>query len=463
MNRACLNKNTTSHEQIQHASSIRPIKNNLVRMKKGLLYLIILLSLNAGAQVPLSLTNAIDSALRSNFDIRIAKINKSINTVNNTYGMAGGLPSLNASAADNKSDLNLKQKTSSGINISQKNVNNNSYNAGMTASIVLFNGFKIIAVKGRLDLLERQSELQLNQQIQTTMAVVMETYYDIIRQQSYLNIIKSLLDVSSKKLDIVKERYKVGMANEADLLQAQMDFNLAEQNLKGQELIIEQDKTSLLQLMGVKQFFLITINDSILIDKSLRKDSIINYLENNPQYLSADQQIKINQQIVKEQRALRYPSVRLSAGYNLTYNSSSAGFNLFTQNYGPTVGATLQVPIFNGNIYKTQQEVAYYNVQNARLQKENLLNILKADAIKTYQSYESTLEQLDTQQKSYADAGKLVSIVVQKFRVNQATILDLKAAQDSFESAGYMFINLQYAAKTAEIELKRLIYKLGID
>ena len=42
MNRACLAKNTTElasstklnlHEQNQHASSIRPIKNNFVRMK----------------------------------------------------------------------------------------------------------------------------------------------------------------------------------------------------------------------------------------------------------------------------------------------------------------------------------------------------------------------------------------------------------------------------------------------
>jgi len=432
-------------------------------MKRGLLYFILMFSLNAGAQVQITLTNAIDSALKSNFDIRIARVNTDISRIGNTYGMAGGLPSLNGSAADNRSVLNLKQKTSSGINISQNNVNNSSYNAGLTANMVLFNGFKIIATKGRLNLLQRQSELELNQQIQTTMAVVMESYYDIIRQQSYLNIIKSLLDVSSKKLEIVKERYKVGMANDADLLQARMDFNLADQNLKGQELIIEQDKTSLLQLMGVKQYFSISVNDTILIDKSIRKDSILNYLENNPQYLSAEQQIRINQQIVKEQRALRYPSVRISTGYNFTYSSSSAGFNLFTQNYGPTVGATLLVPIFNGNIYKTQQEIAYFNVQNARLQKESLLKSLEADAIKTYQSYESTLQQLDSQQKSYADASRLVSILVQKFRLNEATILDLKAAQDSFESAGYMFVNLQYAAKTAEIELKRLIYKLGID
>jgi len=52
MNRACLSKNTTElasstklnlHEQKQHASSIRPIKNNFIRMKKGLLILTVVL------------------------------------------------------------------------------------------------------------------------------------------------------------------------------------------------------------------------------------------------------------------------------------------------------------------------------------------------------------------------------------------------------------------------------------
>jgi outer membrane protein TolC len=120
----------------------------------------------------------------------------------------------------------------------------------------------------------------------------------------------------------------------------------------------------------------------------------------------------------------------------------------------------MQVPIFNGTIYRTQQEVAQVNVNIARLQKESLLTSLKADAIKTFQAYESTLEQLDSQQKSYQDAERLVNIVLQRFRLKQATILDVKAAQESFENAGYLFVNLQYAAKTAEIELKRLIYRL---
>jgi outer membrane protein TolC len=429
-------------------------------MKKGLLYFFILLSVGTSAQVPLTLTNAIDTALKNNYDIQIAKNNNQISSLNNSYGFAGGLPSLNGSAGANESLIDLKQKTSSGINISKNNVNSSSYNAGVTASLVLFNGFKVIAAKGRLNLLQRQSELELNVQIQNTLAAIMENYYDILRQMSYLKIIQSSLDVSSKKLDIVKEQYKVGMANEADLLQAGIDLNIAVQNLKGQQLIIDQDKTNLLQLMAVKQFYPIAITDSIIVDRTIRQDSIINFLENNPQYLSAEQQIKINEQIVKEQRSLRYPSIRINTGYNLTYNSSSAGFNLFTQNFGPTVGATMQVPIFNGTIYRTQQEVAQVNVNIARLQKESLLTSLKADAIKTFQAYESTLEQLDSQQKSYQDAERLVNIVLQRFRLKQVTILDLKAAQESFENAGYLFVNLQYAAKTAEIELKKLIYRL---
>ncbi len=429
-------------------------------MKKTLLYIFLLLPLITSAQVPLSITNAIDTALLNNFDILIAKSNTDISRVSNSFGNAGGLPSVNGTASDNNSLYNLKQKTASGLDLTKDNVKSSSINAGVTASIILFNGFKVTATKGKLNYLQNLSELQLNQQIQNTIAQVMVMYYDIIRQQSYLNIIQSSLDVSSKKLDIVKDRYNVGMANDADLLQAQIDLNTAEQNIRSQQLIIEEEKTSLQQLIGIKHYFPVTIHDTILVDKNIKQDSIINYLENNPQYLSADQQIKINEQIVKEQNAQRYPSLRLNTGYNFTYSSSSAGFNLFTQNYGPTVGATMQIPIFNGTIYKTQQDVAKYNVEIAKIQKEKLLSSLKADAINTYKSYENTLQQMDSQQMSYVNAGKLVEIVIQRFRANQSTILDVKAAQASLEGAGYMFVNQQYAAKVAEIELKRLIYRL---
>jgi outer membrane protein TolC len=50
---------------------------------------------------------------------------------------------------------------------------------------------------------------------------------------------------------------------------------------------------------------------------------------------------------------------------------------------------------------------------------------------------------------------------MQRFQVNQATILDVKAAQSSYELTGYQLVNLKFAAKISEIELKRLMYQLG--
>jgi len=429
-------------------------------MKKTFLYSLLFLPFSVFAQFPLSLSNAIDTALMYNFEIQIAKNYNEIGKINNSIGYAGGLPSVNINAGNNNSQYDLNQKTSTGVVIEKNDVTSHNINASLTAGMTLFNGFKILATKERLNILEAQSEIDLNIQIQNTIAAIMVTYYDIIRQQAYLEIIKRSLDVSKKKSEIVAERYAVGMANNADLLQSKIDMNLAEQNLKTQQIIIDEEKISLLQLMGITEFFPVSIVDSIITDRTIQKDSIINFLENNPEYISADQQIRINEQIVKEIRAQRYPTVKINTGYNYSYSSSSAGFNLFNQNYGPTLGASLLIPVFNGNIYKTQQTVASFNVKNAELQRESLLAGLKADAIKTYQSYENTLQQIESQQANYLNAKELTDLIIQKFQVNQATILDVKAAQASYESAGYTLVNLQFAAKSAEIELKRLVFRL---
>ncbi len=78
-----------------------------------------------------------------------------------------------------------------------------------------------------------------------------------------------------------------------------------------------------------------------------------------------------------------------------------------------------------------------------------------------FQSYESALLQLETQQQNYLLARQLLDLVLQKFQLRNATIVDVKNAQQSFESAGYLLINLSFAAKSAEIELKRLSYHLN--
>ncbi|MBC7588529.1 MAG: TolC family protein, partial [Chitinophagaceae bacterium] len=119
-------------------------------------------------------------------------------------------------------------------------------------------------------------------------------------------------------------------------------------------------------------------------------------------------------------------------------------------------------PIYNGGVIKRQQKVANINTQNAKLQKQSLLLDYESNAIKIFQSYTNSLKQLETQKKTYALSQKLVDLSYQRFQLAAATIIELREAQRSFENAGFRLVNLSYAAKIAEVELKRVSGKLGL-
>jgi outer membrane protein len=433
----------------------------IFNLRKLVLCSAVCFPLLAGAQNQYSLQSAIDTALRNNFGIQIARNNADIARISNTLGMAGGLPVVSASAGDNVALSNTAQKSADGSESSISGKAGNSLNAGVSAGILLFNGFRVVAARERLDRLQELSEIELNQQIQNTVAGVMITFYDIVRQQNYLRIIQNTVDVSQQKLDIVKLKNSVGMANKVDLLQSQTDLNAAGQQLELQKLVVEQVKSDLLLMIGAtnKTSFSV-ISDSIRVDESLRLDSIVTYLTRNPQFLSAQQQIRIDEQIVKEVNAQRYPSVKLSAGYDFYQGNFNKGNLLMSREYGPSAGASLQVPIFNGNIYKTQSDAARIRVENSKLTMENLYSSLITQAMKLHRSYSTTLEQIKSQRENFEMSKQLVDVVMQNFQSGQATILDVKAAQTSFETAAYLLVNLLYSAKVSEIELRELTYSL---
>jgi outer membrane protein TolC len=431
-------------------------------IKTFLLFIVLTIPFVGKAQQQLTLRNAVDTALRNNFDIQISKNYVEIATMNNTYGVAGGLPYVSAVAGDNGSITTQNQNFSDGTESNVSNKGENAVNAGVSAGIVLFNGFKITATKERLNRLRNLSEIQLNQQIQNTIAEIMITYFDIIRQNNYLKIIQNTLAVSKQKLDIINVKKNVGMSDAVEILQAQSDVNSAEQLLEIQKLVIEQNKSDLLLLMNAKKQMEFSVSDTIIIDQSLQLDSIISYLNRNPQYLSAEQKILIDEQIVKEVSSQRYPSVKLNAGYDFYQANLNKGTINLNRNYGPTAGVNMQIPIFNGNIYKTQKDVAKINVTNSKLEMESLQNSLTTQATKLYRTYSTTLQQIESQRKNFEMTRQLVDVVMQQFHVSQATILDVRAAQTSFENAAYLLVNLLYSAKVAEIELKQLSYSLGI-
>lgn len=417
-------------------------------------------SLLAQAQGVLRLTDAVNIALKNSLDIQLAKNRIEADSIKNNIGIAGGLPLVTANINDNEQITSVNQKLNTGTSIQRNNAAANNLNANITGSILLYNGGRVIATKKRLGQLQLQSQQQLMAQIQNILADVMIGYYDIVRQQNYIKTIELSIDASNKQLEIVKIRQQAGLANNADLFQAQIDLNNLQQAKLAQQLAIDQAKTELLRLLTLKSDSSISIEDTIIVDKKLVLQTVLEGLNNNAAIAATDYQIKINELIVKETSALRYPSVRATTGYSFSRNQAAAGQLLLNQNYGPTIGFSVGIPIYNGSVYRRQKQAAQIDVRNAGLQKQTLIRDYSAQAVKQYQSYSTTISQLDTAVKNYKLSAKLLELALFRFQLRQATIVEVKNAQQSFEASGFRLVNLNFAAKAAEIALKRLANSL---
>src|SRR5665647_73088 len=195
-------------------------------MKQTLLYIFLLsASLTVTAQNILRLPDAVNIALKNSLEVQLSKNVVEANTILNNYGVAGGLPLVTGSLTDNEQVSSINQKLNTGVTIERNAAATNNLIAGVTGSILLYNGNRVVATKSRLATLVKKSEQQLNAQIQNILAGVMVGYYDIVRQQSYMKTIEKSIEASNQQLEIVQTRQIVGLANNADLFQAQIDLN----------------------------------------------------------------------------------------------------------------------------------------------------------------------------------------------------------------------------------------------
>ncbi len=429
-------------------------------MKQLLIILFFINSYSFGQQ-PLQLNNAINIALKNSYDIEVAKNNVQINSINNNYAIAGGLPIITGSASDNEQITNVNQSLNTGTHIQRRGAAANNASGSVEGSFLLYNGMRVTGTKNRLEELEKQNQEYLNATIENTIATVMTQYYDVVRQQSYLRTLDTSIAVQQQQLNIVKTQLNVGLANNADLFQTQLDLNELLQAKQTQQLIIDQAKTSLLTTLTLKPDSIVVIEDTIIVDSTLMLNDVMNNLHGSPDIIAAGIQVNINRLLEKEIAAQRYPSVYANSGYNFNRSQTAEGNVLLNQTHGPFIGLSLSVPVYNGGIYKRQQRVAEINTKNAQLQESILVRNNTSNAVKNYQAYQNSIQQLQTQKESYALAKQLLDLVLLKFQLRVAGIIDVKNARQSFENAGYTLVNLSYAAKAAEIEMKRLTYQLS--
>ncbi len=413
------------------------------------------------AQNNLSLKEAVTIAIQNSYDIKLVENNLSIAQNNNNYGVAGGLPTVTANGTNNNTLTTINQTfPDASRNTTRNGVDGSTLNGGLSATMILFNGYRIAATKDRLESIQKQTEAVLQTQMLNTSSTVMQQYYNVIRQLAFLKTIEKSIEASEQRVAIVKTRQELGVANQADLLQSSLDLNALLQAKQNQLLVLDQVKADLYNSMVVPANSNYIFTDSIQVDQKMILSDVESKMKAHPLLQSAQQLINVNQFLEKETKALMYPTLRANTGFNYNSNKSAAGFILLNESYGPFLGFNLSIPIYAGTSNKRAYKNAQINTVSAKIQYDNTAQSLATELFKTYQNYQNSIKQTPTEIQNYEMSDALLTLVMDRFKLGEATIVDVKQAQQSFETAGFRLTSLKFSAKIAEIELKRLSNQL---
>ena len=427
-------------------------------MKKNIIaFLVLLGSVLGNAQEVLTIKDAVAIALENNFEIKIASNNLNIDKVNMSEGNAGMLPTITGTVVDNNRVQNSSQTLQTGQVNSLKNAKNNSLNYGVSLDWTIFDGLRMFARYDQLKELQKLGETRLKQTILLKIAEVNATYFDLVQQQQQLIAIDSTILISSQRLQLAENRFKIGKASKLEVLNAQVDLNTDKVTLLRQKELYANTKIKLNQILArdVKKEF--TVLNDIKVDNSLVLPQLIELAkQQNPQLQTQIIAKNVSELQLKQVKAARYPIVSLNTGYNFQNTESSLGFTRESSARGFNYGFSATLNIFDGFTQNRNEKIAKYELENTKLAIEQQSQVLESQLSTFYQTYLTNLELINLEQNNEAIAKQNLAITIDKLKIGTITTIEFRAAQLNYVNARVRNSNAQYQAKLSEIALKEL-------
>ena len=430
-------------------------------MRKGVLILILSIGFVPVlfAQKLITVDNAVGIALKNNYDILVSRNDADIDKMNNTAGNAGMLPAVAVNGLDNYSVNNSFIKQFSGSEISSSNASTNAINTSVQLNWTVYDGGKMFVTKNKLNEIEALGGLQYRNQVEQTVYDVVVAYFNVVKQQQQLVSINKVILYNQERVTILQTSFNAGSSAKNNLLQAKIDLNVSKENSITQQSIIISSKRNLNQILSLNiDSTAYGVIDSIPLTYKPDKADLINKIyTNNTNILTFQKEIDIARLSVDEFKANRLPKVNFNTSYNFQYTSNSSGTTLLSRYYGPQVGGSISIPIFQGgninrliSTSKIQLESAQYNLENTKIQ----VNTLLQNALTDFENQEHLL----AIEKENTDLVKEnLEISMQRLRYGQTTALEVRQAQQSYEDSFTRLINFKYNLKVAETRLRQLI------
>jgi outer membrane protein TolC len=278
-----------------------------------------------------------------------------------------------------------------------------------------------------------------------------------VQQQKMLGVIRNAIVLSSERLKLTRQMKIIGTGAEQAILQSMVDVNADSAALLQQSTLIKNSKSDLNRLLSREINTEFEVKDNIQISPDLSFAELAGKMEKeNAQLLMARANMNIAQYTIRTYQSQYYPSVSLFGGYNYVKNQNPISAAPQNQSKGLTYGLTATINLFNGGVTSLNVQNAKVLLRSNELQYEDTKLLLQNQLYKTHNNYTTNLRLYNIQKGNAEIARKDVEISMARYRLGNITDIDLRIIQQKLIEAENNLISSQYAAKQAEIELKRL-------
>jgi outer membrane protein len=423
------------------------------------------LSIAAPAQSLLTLDSALALAFEANPAYRIAKADEQAAKNNATWGKAGLLPKVDATAAWTRSILDSRQERVQGTGVtveSRDGAESEATTAGIGATWTVFEGFSSLAAFSRLEAQARIAALRSGAARQELAAGVVLAYVDVVRQKRLLLALDSVMAFSRERVRITEGKYKLGSVSKLELLQSKLDMNADSSARLRQELALASSKRALNLLLLRPDSHGFEVEDSLALPPLPPLSDLKAWaLESNPTVLQAGESRRVASLAYREYVGRLLPSLGISAGYNYNLTDSEAGFLRSNEQQGFTYGANLRWNLFDGGAVRSDLRNAQLARSKADLQFDEARSRAESGLVGAWDAYQAALQVLGLEGDNLELARENAAIARERLRLGTIVPLEVRAAQEKYLEAETRLVSAQFEAKRGETELLRLAARLA--
>jgi len=373
---------------------------------KYLYIFLIIFSQSVDAQEVWDLEKCINHALSRNISITRSQLGIANAEIDVDIAKQARYPDLNGNAGLN---LNFGRTVDPVTNlpITERFLSNNY---GLNSRVTLYNGMRI---KNSI----KQSEYDLKavetdmEQTKVDLSLqIANTYLQALFASENIKIAQRQLDLTKQQLDQINKLIRAGARPAAERL------NLEAQIAQGEQNMIATENNYLVGMLQLKQLLrlppdyameLTTTNDVVVTtdpDMVDFNDAYETARLNRPDLRASEYRLNSAETGINLAKSALYPSIGAGGNVNTTYSNNrfiqTDFLNSLDNNLSYGIGAFLNVPIYNNGNPKGGVSRAKLNLENEKLNKEQLQETLKLNVQQAISNARASKRKSEASEKS---------------------------------------------------------------